>query len=67
MELDNSFNISIKPDNLTIDEWCAEIQVKYDQGYDYEAINKYYIDLKKPKNNTEYSQMIKNKWKKSLN
>ncbi len=60
----NSFNISIKPDNLSIDEWCQEIQVKYDQGLDYEAVNKYYTDLKKPKSNTEYSQMMKNKWKR---
>ena len=64
MEQDNMFNISIKPDNLSIDEWCEEIQIKYNQGLDYKAINKYYTDLKKPKSNTEYSQLMKDKWKK---
>lgn len=44
--MNNSFDINIKPNNLTIDEWCEEIQIKYNQGYDYETINKYYIDLK---------------------
>lgn len=64
MEQDNSFNISIKPNNLSIDEWCAEIQVKYDQGDNYETVNKYYTDLKKPKSNTEYSKIMKDKWKR---
>lgn len=63
-KMNNIFDINIKPNNLTIDEWCQEIQVKYDQGHDYEAVNKYYTDLKKPKSNTEYSQMMKNKWKR---
>jgi len=59
----SALNISNKPDNLTVDQWIEEITTKFGVNINYDQVDKYYADLKKPKSNKEYSEKMKS-WKR---